>query len=196
MLKLNCLCSNFLRSQVFSANYASLICLNPLLKASFSKWTKPQKLIKSRDTKSSIAASDEKGAKLAKEEEAAQKKKKIEAEKKRIEKSKIKKTPMRTFDMQFDVSTNQATIDQSAVDRAMQTQGIRASIMLQDRIRRKNELKKAQAAKHFLRPFFDKINKVKKKQAWPLQEFFKTPNQAEAREPARLKRKTGFFKKK
>lgn len=193
MLKLNCLCSHLIRNHVFSANYASLISLNPLLKTSFSKWTKPQKFSKARDAKSSIAASDEKGAKLAKEEEAAQKKKKIEAEKKRIEKSKIKKIPMKSYDMSFDVSSNQAAIDQSAVDKTLQTQGIRASVMLQDKIRLKNEAKKAKMAKHFLKPFLDKIARIKKRQTRSLLDFFKTPNQVEAVEPARLKKKISFF---
>ena len=100
MFKLNKIFSTLLRAKACLRSgltpLESPLSLSSIWSSSFSRMSKPPRQIKTKIKKRGVAISDEKGAKLAKEEEAEEKKKKIEAEKKRIEKSKIKKIHIRT----------------------------------------------------------------------------------------------------
>lgn len=181
---------NLLKKNLYSPLFTPLPLLSNLLAQSFAKMSKPAKKITLGDKKKSLAASDEKGAKLAKEEEAQEKKKKIEAEKKKIERSKIKKIPIKTFDMSFDLRMSQLALDKIALQQTRVSKGIRAASNLQEKMKIKQETKTLKERKHFLKPFLNRLAKKKRQQNIPLTEFFKTPNDAEAIKPPRLRRKT------
>ena len=193
MFKLNAIFSTLLRAQACLRSglpsQESPLLLTSLLASPFSRMSKPPRQVKTKIKKRGVAISDEKGAKLAKEEEAEEKKKKIEAEKKRIEKSKIKKIPLKTFDMSYDISMTQKTIDKVAIKQARETKGIRAAKDLEAKFDLRDRIKELTTKKHFLQPLLQKLERGTKKQKLPLSEFFKTPNEQEVRQPPRLRRK-------
>ena len=189
MFKLQTLCSSlFLRNVLHPPLFSSSLT-TPLL-FSFGKWSKPPKQARTKERKTGIAISDEKGAKLAKEEEAEEKKKKIEQEKKRILKLKIKKVPIKTFDRKFDVSVSQAEMDKLHLQQTKLLKGLHAASELEKQMIIRDKKKKR--TPHFLKPFLTRMTK-KRGKGIPLKEFFKNPNQSQAVKPPRLKRKTSEF---
>ena len=193
MFKLNKIFSTLLRAKACLRSgltpLESPLSLSSIWSSSFSRMSKPPRQIKTKIKKRGVAISDEKGAKLAKEEEAEEKKKKIEAEKKRIEKSKIKKIPLKTFDISYDVSMTQKGLDQVAIKQARVSRGIRAAKDLEAKFELRDRIKDITAGKHFLQPLRQKLERATKKQKLPLSEFFKTANGQEVRQPPRLRKK-------
>jgi len=198
MFKLNSIFLNLIRSNVSVKSCLNLFecpqtnLMTGFWACSFSRLSKPPRQVKVKIKKRGVAISDEKGAKLAKEEEAEEKKKKIEAEKKRIEKSKIKKIPLKTFDMSYDVAMSQKALDRIAIRQARASKGIRAAKDLEAKFEVRDKIKELKAGSHFLQPLINKLSR-KKKQNVPLEEFFNSPNEQEVVKPPRLKKKIRLF---
>lgn len=166
--------------------------LNPLMFTSlsaniaffFTRNSKPVKRPKVYEKKTGIALSDEKGAKLAKEEEAEEKKRKIEAEKRRIERSKIKKIPLKTFDQSFELKMSQLQLDNLAVEQSHKVSGISVASKMRRALDEKRKNKKETKTEAYL-----KIVKEKLEASLPLDQILPNPNNFVAVETPKLKKK-------
>jgi hypothetical protein len=172
---------------MFKLSHLFLSSLSPALTSSvrfFNRYSKQLRKPKTVERKTGIALSDEKSAKLAKEEEAQEKKKKIEAEKRRIERAKIKKLPVKTFDTQFETKISDAKIERMALEQTQKLFGISAANKQRKELDAQKRNKKKTPTELYLEQVHEKVNQGKE-----LHEILPNPNSFEPVDKARLRRK-------